>query len=187
MNSHEIEQLLEKFFNGETSLDEEKRLRKFFSSEEVPPKWKGIAEYFTFLGEERSINLEKQGFEEKIEESLGESRISRLIDLRRPWIYWAAGAAASLLILVAIFVKFDPFAGKINDTYDNPEVAYVQAKKILVFISSKMNKGTENLQPMEKFSEGLKDVQPVATYSKSLDGISRLSEVEKAKNRITSN
>lgn len=187
MNLQKIEQLLEKFFNGETSLEEEKLLRKFFSSGEVPPKWQGIADYFAFLREERSLSLDQADFDSRIEENIGESRISRLMDLRRPWIYWAAGVAASILVLVAVFVKFDPFPGKIANTYDNPQVAYVQAKKILGFISSKMSKGTENLQTIEKFSEGLKDVQPVATFSKSMDGINRVSEVDKVKDILSKN
>ena len=184
MNLQEIDQLLEKFFNGETSLEEEKQLRKFFSSGEVPPKWQGMAEYFSFLGEERSLGIEKPGFDDGIEESIGESRISRLFDIRRPWIYWAAGVAASLLILVAIFVEFDPFSGKISDTYDNPEVAYVQAKKILMFVSTQLNKGTENLDQINKFDDGLKNIQPVASFNKSIDGIERLNEVDKVKEII---
>jgi len=184
MNLQEINRLLEKFFNGETSLEEEKQLRSFFSSREVPPKWQGMAEYFSFLREERTLNLGQPDFDSRLEESLAESRISRLFDLRRPWIYWAAGVAASILILVAVFVKFDPFSGKISDTYDNPEVAYVQAKKILMFVSTQLNKGTENLDQINKFDDGLKNIQPVASFNKSIDGIERLNEVDKVKEII---
>ncbi len=187
MNLQEIEKILEKYFNGESSLDEEKLLRKFFVSGEVPAKWHHLAEYFRFMAEERKVNLENLSFDRITEEKMGETRLSRLIDFRRPWIYWAAGIAASVLILIAIFVKFDPISSRLEETYDDPEIAYVQAKKVLMFVSTKMNKGTRDLQQVEKLTKGIKNLQAVATYDQSLDGINRLNDVDKVKDLISNN
>jgi hypothetical protein len=187
MNLHEIEKLLEKYFNGETSLEEERELRKFFAGREVPRKWIHLAGFFNYLDEEKEVSLENPAFDARIRESLGESGIARLFDLRRPWIYWAAGVAASILILVAIFVKFDPFSGRIDDTYDNPEVAYVQAQKILLFVSDKMSKGTKDLKQIDKFNTGLKDVQTMAAFNNGLNDLNHVGDIDKVKQIISSN
>lgn len=38
-NLHMIEELLERYFEGETSAAEEKQIRAFFASGEVPEHW----------------------------------------------------------------------------------------------------------------------------------------------------
>ena len=178
---------MEKYFNGETSLEEESTLREFFAGGDVPPRLKGMADYFKYIRLEKAVALDKPGFDSKLEENIGESRLARLFDLRRPLVYWIAGIAASVLILVAIFVRFDPLGGSIRDTYDDPVVAYDQAKKILMFVSTKMNHGTRDVQKVEKFDQGLKDLQTVSTFNKGLNEVNRVGEVEKVKNMISNN
>jgi hypothetical protein len=187
MNLQEIEKILEKYYNGETTLDEEKQLRMFFAGSEVPAQWKHLAGFFSYVGQEKEVKIESPEFERKFDATVGETRLSKIFDLRRPWIYWMAGVAASVLIMVAIFVKFDPLSGKINDTYDNPEVAYVQAKKILMFVSTQMNKGTKDLHQIDKFEKGLQDVQAISSFNNSLEGVSRIGEMDKIKQLISNN
>jgi len=187
MNLQEIEKILEKYYNGETTLDEEKQLRMFFAGSEVPAQWKHLAGFFSYVGQEKEVKIESPEFERKFDATVGETRLSKIFDLRRPWIYWMAGVAASVLIMVAIFVKFDPFPGKISDTYENPEVAYEQAKKVLLFVSNQMNKGTKNLHQIDKFEKGLKDVQSIASFNNSLEGVNRIGEMDKIKKLISNN
>jgi hypothetical protein len=187
MNLQEIDKLLEKYFDCDTSLAEERKLRQFFASGNLPPKYLELAEYFSYLGEEKDVLLKDPSFDARIQEHVDESRLARLFDLRRPWIYWTTGVAASLLILLAIFVRFDPLGGKINNAYEDPEVAYQQAKKVLLYVSAQMNKGTKDLQKIDKFDQGLQNVQPVASFTRGLDDINRLDEVDKVKNMISNN
>lgn len=50
MNIEKIEQLLQKYLEGETTLDEEKQLKEFFSlEEEVPDHLKSYADQFSYL------------------------------------------------------------------------------------------------------------------------------------------
>lgn len=187
MNLQEIDKLLEKYFDGETSLAEEKELRRFFASGNVPPKYVEYKEYFSYLRDEKEIILQDPLFDRRVEERMQDSLFGRLFDLRRPWIYWAAGVAASVLILLAIFVKFDPFAGKIDSAYENPELAYQQAKKVLFYVSAKLNTGTKDIQKIDKFDQGLVIMQPVASFNKGLEGVHRLDEVDKVRKIISNN
>jgi hypothetical protein len=187
MNLHEIEELLEKYFGGETSLSEEKQLRDFFASGNVPDRWKELEKYFSFISEEMSQRLSDPAFDEKIMAEISDDKLSPLLDLRRPWIYWISGIAASILILVAVFVKFDPFSKRIGDTYSDPQVAYTEAKKILLYVSTQFNKGTKNLEPVTTLETGLNELKPVSAYGKVSDEVKRLDEVEKVNNMIIRN
>ena len=187
MNLHEIEKLLEKYFDGETTLPEEQLLRNFFASGDVPLKWKNLEGYFSFVMREQDQQIEDADFDKKVMSAVKEYNPALLVDLRRPWIYWIAGVAASILIIVAVFVKFDPFSKRFEDTYKDPQMAYMEARKILIFVSEKLNKGTSRLEPVTALETGLNELKPVATYNKGLNEVSRLNEVEKVENFITNN
>ncbi len=49
MNTKKIEQLLEKYFEGETSLNEEKELRDFFQQDEIPEHLKSYIDQFSYI------------------------------------------------------------------------------------------------------------------------------------------
>lgn len=50
MDIDQIEQLIEKFYEGKTSLEEEQQLRTFFRNEDVPEKLRPHADYFRYTG-----------------------------------------------------------------------------------------------------------------------------------------
>ena len=187
MNLHEIEKLLEKYFEGDTSLKEEQQLRDFFATGNVPVRWKNLEGYFSFVSQEKDQQIEGADFDDKVMSAVKENKLAPLVDLHRPWIYWISGVAAGILILFAIFVKFDPFSKRIGDTYKDPQIAYTEAKKILLYVSAKFNKGTSNLEPVTVLETGLKELKPVAAYDKAANEVKRLNDVEKVNKMITNN
>jgi hypothetical protein len=187
MNLQEIEKLLEKYFEGETSLPEEQQLRDFFASGNVPDRWKDMEKYFLFINGEVNRKLNNPGFDARIMSEIKEENQSPLLDIRRPWIYWISGVAAAILILVAVFVKFDPLSNRLGDTYKDPQVAYAEAKKILMYVSAQFNKGTSKLESVKAYETGLKELKPVAAYSKAAEEVKRLDDVEKVNKMITRN
>ena len=187
MNLQEIEKLLEKYFEGETNLSEEKCLRDFFASGNVPERWKNLAKYFSYMIQEQDMKISDPGFDDRVMSAIKGDRLAPLLDLRRPWIYWIAGVAASILILVAVFVKFDPFSRSLEDTYKDPQTDYMEARKILLYVSAKFNKGTSSLEPVAALEAGLNELKPVATFNKGIGEVSRLDQVEKVDKLITNN
>jgi len=187
MNLHEIEKLLEKYFEGETSLSEETKLRDFFASGDVPARWKGLEKYFSFMILEQDQQLQDACFDEKVMSAVKGNKLAPIIDLHRPWIYWIAGVAAGLLILLAVFVKFDPFSKRLEDTYKDPQTAYMEARKILLYVSAKFNKGTSSLKPVATLQTGLNELKPVSAYNKVMNEVKRLDEVQKVEKFITNN
>ncbi|MGD8428580.1 MAG: hypothetical protein PVH63_13220, partial [Balneolaceae bacterium] len=57
MNKDNFKQLIDKYLAGETSLDEERRLRNYFRADDIPNEWKSYAksfEYFEEMGRQTS-------------------------------------------------------------------------------------------------------------------------------------
>lgn len=46
MNTDNIQQLIDKFFKGDTTLEEERRLEAFFAQEDIPKAWKRYQSLF---------------------------------------------------------------------------------------------------------------------------------------------
>ena len=59
-NLHMIEELLERYFEGETSAAEEKQIRAFFASGEVPEHLAVYAPLFAYFDEEIERDAEAQ-------------------------------------------------------------------------------------------------------------------------------
>src|SRR4051794_13208233 len=58
MDSKEIGQLLEKYWNCETTLEDEQILRSYFNGSDVPDQLKDAAELFRFFEVERKRSLD---------------------------------------------------------------------------------------------------------------------------------
>lgn len=55
-----IEELLDKYFDGETSCQEERELRRFFMQQDIPEHLKDIRPLFVFLEQEHEIQKRRQ-------------------------------------------------------------------------------------------------------------------------------
>ena len=155
-----INDLLEAYYLGKTSIIEEEELREYFRSGDFPEELTIEADLFGFFNQERSVS----------ENTKLEEKISRAIDAKRPrpenaftrWkYYWISGAAAAILILITVFIdiriqKSNSLIVEI-DTFDDPYLAYVEAKRVMTYVSEKMNTGTESLRNLTKIERQTND------------------------------
>ena len=176
MNSHKIEKLLVKYFEGETSLAEERSLREFFQQEEVPAHLEELKLQFELFESEAGEELPSD-FDEKLFDEIERQERGRRSG-RRTTIYYISGVAATILILITLFVRFDPFSAETEYNQGEAEVAFNEASRILYFVSDRFNKGANplgkvarfeegvtNLQPVKKFDEGVNKATPVSTFN----------------------
>ena len=146
MKVNEIERLLARYYDGETSETEEKELKRFFTEEDVPAHLLAEKEIFMQLAAQPAP---------EIPEGL-ESRLSRKIDQwdtgerRTLRLQWIGSIAASLLILLSVgLYLYKPYPAP-QDTCATPEEAYVQAQKALIMLSSSLNKGIEKVESVQE-------------------------------------
>ncbi len=65
MDSKYIEQLLERYWNCETSLEEEKQLRDYFLGADIPAQWKGASVLFRYFDRQKKDRLTGQAFDQE--------------------------------------------------------------------------------------------------------------------------
>lgn len=87
----EIEKIIDKYFEGETSAAEEKELRRFFATDTVPEHLEVYRPLFAYFDEE----IEKQ------------SKNHRLaMPNRRKVFLWVSGVAATILLLLGLGQRY---------------------------------------------------------------------------------
>ena len=183
-----IEEILEKYYRGETSTAEEGVLREFFAGEGVPEHLSAEAELFGyFLSQQRGA---LPGELQSRLESMIDEKSERSISVFTKWrYYWISGAAAVILILLALFldsqIRKRPSLQATKDTYEDPYLAYAEAKRVLYFVSEKMNTGTEPLQNLEKLESGKLFIQPVFSIGNGLQKLEYFSTIERTKELLS--
>ena len=98
---HMIEELLERYFEGETSAAEEKQIRAFFASGEVPEHLAAYAPLFAYFDEE----IERDAEAQVGEPDSGPESVSvpfRSANRKRAALYLFSGVAACVLALLSL-------------------------------------------------------------------------------------
>jgi hypothetical protein len=152
MKEEELKRLIERYYKAESTEEEERSLRDFFSRNDVPDGYEAEKTIFGFYDESEPVPEPSIDFEARImagidasEKQLGTQSLKRRII---PLI----SAAAGLLLLAGsyFFIINRPDPG---DTFTDPAIAYAETIKILRDVSLRMNRGAESLEPVGKMNE----------------------------------
>lgn len=85
-----IEELIDRYFEGLTSCEEERELRRYFTTESVPQHLQDYRPLFACLEQEAKAFREST------------APASRVLSLRRRFLYVMGGVAAGILLLIGI-------------------------------------------------------------------------------------
>jgi len=138
MDYNTIKELLDKYWEGETNLEEEQVLKNYFNSANVATDLEQFKPLFVYFKEEKKLTS-KQNFGQLTE-------VSRARPLIPKWLM----AAASILLLIVgglsyynsnTITRVEEDPKLIADTYKDPQEAYKEAKAALMLISKGLNKG----------------------------------------------
>ena len=155
MESQEINDLLEKYWTGETTLDEEAQLRRYFQEQEPPAHLRPVAALFRHYEAPPQLG---DDFDAQLEAKLKKEE-APVVSMAPRWLKVAA--AVAILVTGALWMKYSevadtpasaPVAAVTTDTYEDPEQAYEEAKQALLLVSSLMNEGTAHLTNLEEFN-----------------------------------
>lgn len=149
-----IEELLERYYNAQTTEAEEQRLKDFFVHEEVPAHL--LAEKEMFL----QLHI-PEGLEERLTQQIDqwEKQEHRMSKGHRNFrLQWIGGIAASLMLLFSAgWYLYEPMPATRQDTCSTPEEAYIHAEKALVMLSTALNKGMEKMETIQETSEQIEN------------------------------
>lgn len=150
-----VESLLEAYFEGNTTLEQEETLRSYFASVDVAPQ---VAMYQPLFAGIALAKEEVSHRELQLPQSTASSKI------------WWLGIAASAVITLGVagFMFNQP---SLTAEEEEAMAAYRQAQSTMLLLSEGLNKGTASLSHLDEFSKG----QEQMAY---------LNEFTQAKNKI---
>ena len=144
MELNNIENLLEKYFQGETSIAEENQLRAYFSSSNVAQH---LEQYKPMFGYFSQAKEQKSTYEIPLQ-------------TKKRNVAWLS-IAASAVVLLGIGTYFytseknaTPVTAQSElGTYDDPEEALAATQKALALLSNNVNVGIESVQYIKEYEQ----------------------------------
>ncbi len=158
-----IEELIEKYNNAETTLKEETQLKAYFTSEDVAPHLEHYKPLFQYFSESKQEQYTKDV----------------PLNTKKTRLYqWISVAAVAVLMLGLIIPQV---IGPSNEELRNQELAmatYTKTMDALGLVSIGINEGKQQLNSLALVSDN---------FNQGIDEASRLSEFSKTTNKIFKN
>lgn len=185
MNLQKIRLLLDKYELGETSISEEQELKRYFENEEIPIHLAVYKDLFVFYNQAGKEEIEDPHFDEKILKAIYQKETTesnRFVRTRK--LYTVVGIAASIIIMVGFYFLFQAQT-QTRDTFDDPQVAYLETKKILLKVSGNLNSGVGELANMKEINNGLNELNNIKTFDEGMRNMRKISVLDKSRDIIT--
>lgn len=178
MELQRIKILLQRYFEAETTVDEENELITYFSSEEVDESLKMYVPLFSGIKE---LSAERDfALEDELMDHILESEHREKLKYRFMW-QWVTGIAAAVIIAL-LAVNFFGNRNQWKDTFTDPNQAYAEATKTLQFVAGKYNRGLAQLRPIQKVEKAM---DPLNSGMNMLNkGFVQLNDVKKLNQKL---
>lgn len=152
-----IERLLEKYDNGETSLKEEQELRDYFAQDNVAPHLEPYRALFQYFAQTKQEQFTKD---------------VPILSKKRSYIYQWISIAAVILVMFGIFTQVNDDKMKTLDDLSQDELlVYNQTKEAFNLLSSKFSQGASNVGVLgvvgNQLDKGVEQVKYVNQFSKT--------------------
>ena len=137
-----IEQLLEKYFDAETTIAEEKELKNYFSLPGVAPHLEQYRPMFGYFASEATQQFTK----------------TVPLKTKRPYGKWMS-VAASLVLMAGMFTYLNNQPAEQDlGTYDSPEQAFLETQKALNMVSKNVNVGVQSINYIGEYEKTRKTI-----------------------------
>lgn len=159
MDSEKINELLNKYWDCTTTLEEEKQLQEYFSQPNIPESLAETALLFRYFEDARRKDLTDITFDSHVIKTISKPKRQM-----RSLLFNSMRIAAGLIVLVlAVWLvrmevrKMSP--SETGDTYDDPKMAFEETKKALLMISKSFSTAEEQARKINLFNEAQKDIK----------------------------
>ena len=139
MELAKIEVLLEAYFEGETSLDQESTLREYFATKNVAPHLAAYQQLFVGL---------KAAQEEVLEREISLPSVSTSNSSNKWWY----GIAASFIVVIGV-TSLLMSGNQFSQEEQEALMAFNETKETLLLLSESFNSGTNELAILGQFTE----------------------------------
>ena len=158
-----IEKLLEKYDNGETTLQEEQQLKNYFVQETVAPHLEVYKPMFVYF-----LQTQKEQYTKEVP----------LQPKKTYTLYKWISVAAIAVLMFGIYTQVGNQSKSLDELTQDELVAYNQTMEAFNLLASNFNKGTESINALSLVSTSLE---------KGTENISYLEEFSNTTNKIFKN
>ncbi len=188
MKPAKLDLLIEKYYAGETSPEEEKELKAYILGREIQGAYLELKEQFEIMDLMSKEQL-SDDFDTKLLENISGSKKNSKTFIGS---FWISGIAATILLFIAIWFGSDLLQPKaVYGTITDPELAFNETKKVLDEVSKKMNKGitpakktVDKVEGSVKQAGEIKKINNALNKAKSIDKLEEASDLLKSMNKV---
>ena len=153
-----LKELLGKYWDGLSDLEEEREISRLLEREDLPPSFKGEKMLFTYYSEQRSSTLGTGKSDNYIKALHAVKKPGRVISL-----IWTGLKVAAVITVIATagWIIRDEMKARpesiqpLADSFEDPQKAFEETKKALMMLSRNMGKGREQASRFKAFSEAM--------------------------------
>ena len=160
MDSKKIEELLSRYWNCESSLEEEQQLREYFRAGKYPEHFRETAELFVYFDEHKKKSISDSAFDSQVVDKVNAAPKGKMVSLVRNSMRIAAGI--TVLVVAFLFVKNEireSTPQQIVDTYDDPKLAFEETKRALRMISKSFGTAEQEARKINMFNEAREEIR----------------------------
>lgn len=162
MNARETEILIQKYWDCETSREEERMLREFFSEGDIPEHLLQYKSIFAYQIEQAELSLSAD-FDEKIMNLISEEKPRKKISLFAQSMRVAAVAFLCLAAAgITAYFSDSKKTQEYTDTYSDPGEALYVIRNVVFAVGTNIQEGREEsveaMSKLNKFDEYIKDI-----------------------------
>ncbi|MDP2724312.1 MAG: hypothetical protein Q8O72_16290 [Bacteroidales bacterium] len=180
MQPQELNRLIEKYYEGLTSLQEEKQLLEWL---QTSPEGAAHPDVLAQLSLMQQMHVEPGldvGFDQQITTQLRDQ-----VPTQKRWLqitYRITGIAAAILVFLAVWIGSELVKPtRVYGTITDPKLAFNETNRLLDKVSDELNKG---LRPAQQSAEKL--VKGVEKVEKAVEKSNQLNEINKASQYLNS-
>ena len=167
MDYQKAEELIDKYWQGNTTLEEERALRNFLiRKKDLPEEFARVARLMHYFNENNKLNagsmemprMDMPRMEMPVDKKDAEkqSATGSAPAARQRYLYWRTAASlvvVALLSLLGYFMVTDreETPNLATQETQDPEKAYAYTKASLLLLSGKMNEGMTHASTLKKF------------------------------------
>ncbi|WP_109829378.1 hypothetical protein [Reichenbachiella versicolor] len=166
MDSDKLDEILERYYNGTSTDEDEEVLKVHFQSSSEDNVDQRLFQQLSEVNSPVPDDL----FDEM--DQVIESEWEKENKLKFKSIYlWASSIAAVLIVALGIMFYPQEDPTLLADTYQDPEVAYLETQKVLLLISSTMKSNSQNLKYLSSIDQSLSHCSKISKINSTINTI----------------